>query len=88
MLRSRRRKLRCCNVRLEPLLDYGRVVSIERELLDARRAGRQAARQAGANRNPHRGAAATSRERVLSVMWRRGYRAGNPLPDPLSELVD
>jgi hypothetical protein len=30
-------------------------------------------------RNPHDGAASTAVERVLAVMWARGFTAGNPI---------
>jgi hypothetical protein len=55
-------------------------VIIERRIVEAYRAGEQAARDRRPFRNPWRGDAPTARERVLSIMWARGYSDGNPMP--------
>lgn len=57
-----------------------RVPILERRMVDAYRAGRQCAESGQPRRNPFDGAADTAEERVLSVMWARGYSAGNPMP--------
>jgi hypothetical protein len=46
----------------------------------AYRAGLASARGRERRRNPYRGTADTALERVLSVMWARGYSRGNPMP--------
>jgi hypothetical protein len=45
----------------------------------AYRAGREAARNRKPRRNPYDGNAEKASERVLSIMWARGYTAGNPI---------
>lgn len=52
---------------------------------DAYRAGEAAAIEGKRFRNPYNGNAETAVERVLSVMWCRGYSAGNPMPEPYLE---
>lgn len=50
-------------------------MSVEAEMAAAFRAGQQAARDHTGNHNPYSGTGDTARERVLSVMWRKGYRS-------------
>lgn len=52
----------------------GPVPSLERRMMDAYRAGEAAARDHTGNRNPHSGTADAASERVLSILWRKGYR--------------
>jgi hypothetical protein len=53
----------------------GEDVTVEREMVAAFRAGERAARdRARWDSNPHRGTGPTARERVLAMMWRRGYQ--------------
>ena len=49
---------------------------------EAYRAGQFAAVAGVRRHNPYNGNAETAVERVLSVMWARGYSAGNPTPEP------
>ncbi len=46
----------------------------------ARRDGERTALDRAPRVNPWRGDAPTATERVLSIMWAKGYSAGNPLP--------
>lgn len=53
--------------------------------MDARAAaayadGKQTAVERGRRVNPWRGDADTAVERVLAIMWAKGYSAGNPIP--------
>ncbi len=52
----------------------GPVPSLERRMVDAYRAGEAAARDRTGNHNPHRGTAESAVERLLSILWRKGYR--------------
>lgn len=54
------------------------VSTIYGEMSRAYRAGRDTAITGQPRRNPHNGNADTARERVLSVIWARGYQAGDP----------
>jgi len=49
------------------------------EMREALHAGRAAAESKQEPGNPY-AAGETARERVLAVMWRKGYSAGNPVP--------
>lgn len=45
----------------------------------AYRAGLASARARERRRNPYRGTSPDALERVLSIMWARGYSRGNPM---------
>lgn len=53
---------------------------LEARMAAAYKDGRDSARGREYRHNPHRGDASTAVERVLAVMWARGYSAGNPMP--------
>lgn len=61
------------------------MTSLERRMIDAYRAGRDAGREGRRFRNPHRGTSGDRLERVLSMCWARGYSAGNPMPRPTDD---
>lgn len=46
----------------------------------AYRAGYAAARSRAPRRNPHDGLSAVALERVLAIMWARGFSRGNRVP--------
>lgn len=48
--------------------------SIERRMVAAYRAGQRAAREKPGSPNPHHGMSDDVGERVLSILWRKGYR--------------
>lgn len=51
------------------------------EMREALHAGRAAAESRQPHdSNPH-AAGETARDRVLAVMWRKGYQAANPIPE-------
>jgi hypothetical protein len=60
-------------------------LSVERRMINAYRAGQEAARVAPFRPNPHNGISPDRVERVLSKMWRRGYQSQNPMPTPTDE---
>lgn len=53
--------------------------TIEGRMAVAYRDGIDAAQARKPRINPHDGASASTEERVLSVMWARGYSKGNPV---------
>jgi hypothetical protein len=61
-------------------------MSVEREMVDAYRAGEVAARSGQlVATNPFDAEATTARDRVQALMWMRGYGAGNPVEDDAGE---
>lgn len=50
------------------------MTTFEREMSLAHKAGADAARK-GNNQNPHKGAGDKASERVLAIMWRRGFQS-------------
>ncbi len=53
----------------------GPVPSLERRMVDAYRGGERAARDRGAwNSNPHHATSQDAVERLLSILWRKGYQ--------------
>lgn len=53
--------------------------TLEMRMVAAHQAGRDTATDKRPRVNPYDGSAATAVERVLAVMWARGYSAGNPV---------
>lgn len=53
--------------------------SVEMRMVAARHAGRKVAANRGRRDNPWRWDAETAQERVLAIMWQRGYSEGNPV---------
>jgi hypothetical protein len=57
-------------------------MSVEREMVQAYRAGEVAARSGQlVGTNPYGVGATTARVRVQALMWMRGYGVGNPVED-------
>lgn len=52
---------------------------LEMRMVDAREAGRAAALAGGERVNPFSSTATAASERVLAIMWGRGYSEGNPV---------
>lgn len=52
---------------------------LEMRMVAAHRAGRECAVNRQRRVNPWRGDADTAEERVLSIMWARGFSEGNPV---------
>lgn len=68
-------------------------LSIERQMINAYRAGQDAAQNAPHRPNPYNGTSKDRAERVLSIMWRRGYGSRNPMvlrddEEPSDEEID
>jgi hypothetical protein len=61
---------------------------LEARMAAAYKDGYATARARETRRNPHDGLSGSPVERVLSVMWARGYSAGNLLDWPTSTFAD
>lgn len=53
--------------------------TLEMRMLAAHEAGRDTAVEKRPRVNPYDGSAITAVERVMAMMWARGYSAGNPV---------